>query len=66
MIFATLFGMRIYWVCGFVLALAAYVLVRLHAGPAVSAFSGAAVEAGFAIAILVLSRRMPVPGLQTS
>jgi hypothetical protein len=54
--FATLYGMRLYWVCGLVLALAGYVLVRLGAAPAAAAFTGGALEAGFGIAILVLSR----------
>ena len=54
--FSTLYGMRVYWVCGLTLALAAYVLLRLDAVPAVGAFTGGALEAIFAIAILVLSR----------
>lgn len=61
--FATLFGMRVYWVCGLALALAGYVLFSLGAAPWASAFTGSAVEASFAIAILILSRRDkgPVP-----
>ena len=54
--FATLFGMRLYWVCGLTLALAGYVLVRLGAVPAAAAFTGGLLEASFAIAILIQSR----------
>ena len=57
MTFATLFGLRIFWACGLTLVAAAYVLVRLHGAPAVSACAGGALEAGFAIAILLMSRR---------
>lgn len=56
--FATLYNMRAYWVCGLTLALAGIVLVYLNAAPAASAFTGGALEAIFAIAILILSRRI--------
>jgi len=55
--FSTIFGARIYWVCGAVLALAGYALGRLNAAPELSAFSGAGVEAAFAAAIFVAARR---------
>lgn len=55
--FASLFGMRIYWGCGLTLALAAYGLLRLQVAPALGAFTGAAIEALFGIAILVSSSR---------
>jgi hypothetical protein len=61
--FATLFGMQVYWVCGLALALAGYVLILLHAAPAAGAFTGAAVEASFAVAIFILSRRQGVRAL---
>lgn len=60
--FATLYGMRAYWACGLTLALAAYVLLSLHAPPAAGAFTGAALEAGFAVAILFLSRSASTSG----
>jgi len=50
--FATIFGSRLFWVCGGVLATAAYVLAATTAGPAAGAFSGAAIEALFAGVIL--------------
>lgn len=54
--FATLYGLRVYWICGLTLALAAYALLSLQAVPAAGAFTGAAVEAGFAIVILVMDK----------
>ena len=53
--FATLFGVRLYWACGLTLAAAAYALLQTHRVPAVSALTGAAVEASFGVAILVLA-----------
>lgn len=56
LLFSTLFGRRIYWACGAVLALAAGLLVRAGAGPATGAFTGSAIEAMFAAAIFVTTR----------
>ena len=53
--FRTLYGLRIYWVCGAVLALAAYGLAALRLQPYLVAFAGAALEAVFATAILRIS-----------
>jgi hypothetical protein len=55
--FSTLFGTRVYWFCGAALAVAGYLLGRAYASPAFGAFSGAAIEAGFAAAIFLTSRR---------
>lgn len=57
LVFSTMFGVRVYWFCGGALALAGYVLVKAHAPPQLGAFTGAAIEAGFAIAIFVSARR---------
>jgi hypothetical protein len=57
LIFSTIFGTRIYWVCGAALALAGYVLGRAHAAPALAAFTGSAIEAIFAVAIFATARR---------
>lgn len=56
--FATLYGMRLYWVFGAVLAAAAYPLVALGAPAAAGAFAGAAIEAGFGLAMLFNARRV--------
>ncbi len=56
MVFATLYGRRIYWLCGGALALAAYALAVAGARPSAGALSGAAIEAVFAVAIFLRSR----------
>jgi hypothetical protein len=57
LIFRTLFGLRIYWACGMALALAAYLLAASKAAPHVAAFAGAALEAAFAVAIILKAGR---------
>ena len=57
MTFATLYGMRIYWVIGIVLAAAAYPLCALGASPASGALAGGAIEVGFAAAVFLISDR---------
>jgi hypothetical protein len=52
--FATLYGLRLYWVCGGVIALAGFALAWIQAPIAQSAFVGAGIEYGFAM--LVSSR----------
>jgi hypothetical protein len=56
LVFSSLFGLRLYWACGLVLAGAGYVLGQAKASPSLSAFSGAAIEAAFAAAIFALHR----------
>jgi hypothetical protein len=55
--FATVFGTKLFWVCGAVLALAGYQLARLHAEPALAAFAGGAIEILFGIVVLAGLRR---------
>lgn len=55
--FQTLYGLRVYWACGAVLAAAAYVLAVLKSPPAIAALSGAVIEIIFAIIILIRHRR---------
>ena len=57
--FATLFGTRIYWVCGATLALAGYLLAKSQASPALGAFTGSAIEAVFACIIFTTARHEP-------
>lgn len=52
--FASIFGMRIYWVLGAILALAAITLFKLGAGTFQSAFTGGIIEILFGIFIFVL------------
>ena len=55
--FATLYGTRIYWFCGAALAIAGGAMGLATALPAIGALAGAAIEAVFAIAIFITSRR---------
>ncbi|WP_310572258.1 hypothetical protein [Gemmatimonas sp.] len=57
--FSTVFGTRIYWLCGGTLALAGYAAAAAKASPVIGAFAGAAIEAAFALVIFVRARRAP-------
>jgi hypothetical protein len=59
--FATMFGTRVFWICGGALVAAAYALASLEAAPATAAFTGAAIEAAFAVWIVVTNRGEDVP-----
>ena len=61
LVFHSLYGLRIYWACGMVLAAAGLLLGVLIVHPAISAAIGAAIEAVFGITILVLDRRAVRP-----
>jgi hypothetical protein len=54
--FATQYGMRVYWACGAVLALAGYGLYATGASFAAGAFTGGAIELLFAAFILATAR----------
>lgn len=55
--FQTLYGNRLYWIFGAVLALAGYALFQLKAPVAVGAFTGAAIEILFGGLLLAGARR---------
>lgn len=55
--FATLYGGKLFWICGAALALAGYGLATLHALPAAGAFAGAAIEIVFGGIVLAGLRR---------
>ena len=57
LVFATLFGMRLYWVLGLALAAAGFALGRVGAPAVVAAAVGASIEMAFAVACLVMHRR---------
>jgi hypothetical protein len=59
--FSTLFGTRIYWLCGGALALAGYGLARMDAEPALAALCGALIETAFATAIFMSERKRVKP-----
>ena len=55
--FATLFGTRIYWLCGMALALSAYGLASQNATPIFGALTGAVIETIFGLVIFVSARK---------
>lgn len=55
--FATMYGRRIYWVCGGALAIAAYLLVAMRAPVPMGANAGAAIEAMFGLIVLMAARK---------
>ncbi len=57
LVFATIYGMRLYWVLGLVLAGAGFALAVLKASVFAGALAGAVLEAVFAIACVVQHRR---------
>jgi hypothetical protein len=57
LIFATIYGARIYYACGAALALAGYLLAANRAAPALGGFLGAAIEGLFAAIILAGARK---------
>jgi hypothetical protein len=57
LVFATVYGMRLYWFLGLALAAAGFALAILNAPAHVVAIAGAALEAVFAIFCIVQHRR---------
>lgn len=55
--FATLFGLRVYWMLGIGLAALAYLLFSLGASPTLGAFAGSAVELIFAVILFVMASK---------
>jgi hypothetical protein len=54
--FATLFGRKVFWICGGLLAGAGYGLAKLHAAPVAGAFTGAAIEIVFSGIVLMSAK----------
>lgn len=57
-LFATLYGMRLYWVLGLILMVAGGGLLALNAPFVTGAFVGGAIEGSFSIIIMLLVKRM--------
>jgi hypothetical protein len=57
--FATLYGTRVYWLLGALLALASMALIAVKAPAAPAAFTGAVIELFFALLIFQRARREP-------
>jgi len=64
-VFASIYGLRLYWACGAVLAAAAYGAAVIHLAPAPAAFAGAAIEAIFALGLFARMRGRPAPAVET-
>jgi hypothetical protein len=58
--FQTLFGHRIYWICGAALIAAGYLGASAPLGPATVAFAGSGIEAAFAAILLLRNGRAAV------
>ena len=58
LIFATMYGLRIYWICGATLAAAGMALAALRADPAVIALTGGLIELMFAALVFAGERKM--------
>lgn len=56
LVFATIYGTKLYWVLGGLLGAAAYLLVSLSAPPHLAAFTGALIEVVFGAALLVRAK----------
>jgi hypothetical protein len=61
--FATLYGLKLYWVCGGTLAAAGFALSAFGADAAVIAMTGGMLELIFAAWIFMNSRLVPTPGV---
>ncbi len=59
--FSTLYGLRIYWLLGATLALAAFGLAASNAGSAPIALAGGVIELVFAAVVFTSARRAPSP-----
>lgn len=57
LVFSTLFGMRLYWICGLVLAGVGIVLGKMLAQPLYGALAGGLIELLFAIVLLRFDRQ---------
>lgn len=57
LVFATVYGLRQYWLCGAALALSGFALVALQAPAIAGAFAGAAIEFAFAALLFPLGRQ---------
>ena len=65
-VFATIYGLRLYWACGALLAIAGYAAVVVGLAPAAAAFTSAAIEAVFGVILFVRLRGVGAPeGLAT-
>ncbi|MBK8285228.1 MAG: hypothetical protein IPK97_10330 [Ahniella sp.] len=62
LLFATLYGLKLYWLCGGILIAAAAVLVMINAPVLWGAFVGSAIEFAFAAILYPVGRRSTAVG----
>jgi hypothetical protein len=55
--FKTLYGLRVYWVCGFALIGAGFALGMMRVSPVIGAFTGATIELVIAVYLFATSAR---------
>jgi hypothetical protein len=61
LLFATMYGMKIYWVCGAALGVAGWLLYKSGAPLATGAFTGMTIEATFSLVIYTMVRKDAKP-----
>lgn len=57
LLFATMYGMKTYWICGATLGIASWLLFKSGAPLPVGAFTGMSIEASFSVVIYGLVRK---------
>ncbi len=65
-VFASIYGLRLYWACGGVLVAAAWGVLALHVAPAPAAFAGSAIEGVFACLLFARLRGVAAPQGQST
>jgi hypothetical protein len=65
-IFASVFGLRVYWACGGLLLAAASMAVGMRLAAPFAAAAGAAIEAAFALVLFTRMRAQAAPAAQAS
>jgi hypothetical protein len=63
LVFATMYGLRIYWICGAALAAAGMALAALGAGVGAIALTGGLIELLFAGLVFARERKMGIPSV---
>ncbi len=57
LVFSTLFGLKLYWICGLALAFAGFMLGKTAAAPLYGAAAGCLIELIFAVLLFVLDKK---------
>lgn len=57
LVFSTLFGVHLYWICGLALAFAGFMLAKTAAGPLYGAVAGCVIELVFAVVLFARDKK---------